>query len=222
MLMSIPKVYEDEAYVVFEKPAHLLVIPAPEAQAATMVSVVNGELPADAGYRLHPCHRLDRETSGLIIFAKGKKYQQLMMEEFKGRKILKTYVAFVRGQMHPAKGEIRSFIKGQAAQRFSSRSRPEYAMTRYQVKEVRKDFSIVEVYPLTGRTNQIRIQFLQKGHPLLGDYKYAWRRDFTVKFKRVALHACGLEFVHPLTKKNVKLHSPLPKDMEDFIRDHRN
>src|SRR3990167_6416126 len=95
VLKTIPLLYEDQYYVVFDKPPGLLVIPTPANEKRTLVNLVNLEYGDPQNCRLHPCHRLDRDTSGAIIFAKGKKNQQLMMQEFHRQRIKKKYIAFI-------------------------------------------------------------------------------------------------------------------------------
>jgi 23S rRNA pseudouridine1911/1915/1917 synthase len=194
----IPIIYEDEWLLVADKSSGLLTVPTPKNEKRTLTSILN----------LYPCHRLDRDTSGLIIYAKSKGVQQKMMDEFRQRKVRKTYTAFVRGTPYKNQGEIKNRIEGLAA------------LTRYKVIAKRKDFAIVEVNPLTGRTNQIRIHFKQLGHPVLGEAKYAFRRDFKIKAKRLMLHAAELEFKHPVTGKLLQLKSGLPEDFQDFLDKH--
>jgi len=204
--VNIPIVYADEWLVVVNKPSGLLTIPTPKKESRTLTSILNEELRTKGlSYRLHPCHRLDRETSGLIIYAKGKSFQKKMMAEFKNRRVRKTYLAFVRGLPAPPQGEIRRPIDGLSAK------------TRYKVIEKRKNFAIVEVEPLTGRTNQVRIHFQKIGHPLLGEAKFAFRRDFKIKAKRVCLHAQALSFRHPITRKIINLTADLPEDMKKIL-----
>jgi 23S rRNA pseudouridine1911/1915/1917 synthase len=203
---NIPIIYEDEWLVVVDKPSGLLTIPTPKNEKRTLTSILNDDLTQKAiVYRLHPCHRLDRETSGLVIYAKGKSIQQKMMDVFKARAVKKTYIAFVRGCPSKSEGEIKHPIEGQAA------------LTKYKVIRKKKDFSVVEVSPVTGRTNQIRIHFKQLGNPVLGETKFAFRKDFTVKAKRLCLHAHTLEFTHPVTQKLMQLKSNLPKDLTDLL-----
>lgn len=207
--MNIPVVYEDEWLLVLNKPSGLLTIPTPKNEPRTLTSILNEDLKNKGlSYRLYPCHRLDRETSGLIVYAKGKSMQRKMMEEFWRKNIKKTYIAFMQGRLPKDKGKIDYPIEGRSA------------ITEYRIVEKRKDFSIAEIRPLTGRTNQIRIHFKQIGHPLVGETKFAFRRDFKLKAKRLCLHAKILEFVHPLTKKFISLVAPLPYDMEDFLNKH--
>jgi len=207
--MNIPVVYEDDWLLVLDKPAGLLTIPSPKNEPRTLISILNDDL-EERGlpYRLHLCHRLDRETSGLIVCAKGKSVQKKMMGLFRDRKVSKRYIAFVQGDIPRAQGSIKNPIQGLSA------------ATEYKVIEKRKDFAIVEARPLTGRTNQIRIHFKQIGHPILGDTKCAFRRDFTVKAKRLCLHAQGLEFDHPVTNARIGLEAALPKELAVFLETH--
>ena len=197
--MNIPIVYEDDWLLVVDKPSGLLTIPTPKKEERTLTSILG----------LHPCHRLDRETSGLIIYAKGKGTQQKMMQEFHQRRVKKTYIVFVQGHPSKVQGEINNQIEGQSA------------ITQYRVLSRRKDFSVLEVAPLTGRTNQIRIHFKQIGNPVVGETKFAFRRDFSLRFRRLCLHASSLEFIHPITKKKLSLSSDLPKDLKDFLDTHK-
>jgi len=204
--VNIPIVYEDDWLLVADKPSGLLTIPTPRNESRTLTSILNDDLiEKGIAYRLHPCHRLDRETSGLVIYAKGKSIQQKMMDVFKARAVKKTYIAFVRGYPQKNEGQIKHPIEGQSA------------LTKYKVISRKKDFSVVEVSPATGRTNQIRIHFKQLGNPVLGETKFAFRKDFTVKAKRLCLHAQRLEFPHPVTHKPVRLTCDLPKDLQVFL-----
>ncbi len=212
---AIPVLYEDDHLMAFNKPAGLLVIPTPKKEKHTLQTLVNHSY-GQPEYGLHPCHRLDRDTSGVILFAKGKRNQQVMMDLFKYQKIKKTYITFVHGRLRHMAGEIKSVIKDFDEKRFHKKSAPKLSITRYKVLEVKKKFCVVEVTPLTGRTNQIRIQFSEMGHPLVGERKYAFGRDYDLKFRRTALHALNLQFIHPIIKRQININSPLPEDMGQF------
>lgn len=208
--MNIPIVYEDEWLIVLNKPSGLLTIPTPKNEPRTLTSILNEEFKNKGfSFNLHPCHRLDRETSGLIIYAKGKSIQKIIMQEFKDKKVGKHYIAFVNGSIFHDKGVINAPIENSPSS------------TKYRVLERRNGFSVVEAIPLTGRTNQIRIHFKIKGYPVLGDAKYAFRRDFKIKAKRLCLHAKSLSFIHPVNKKNIFLDTELPKDMAEFLITHK-
>lgn len=192
-------VYEDNWLLIVDKPSGLLTIPTPKKESRTLTSILN----------LHPCHRLDRETSGLIIYAKGKSIQKKMMDEFKTRRVKKTYLAFVHGLLNQNQGQISNPIEGLSA------------VTKYKVIQKRNGFTVIEAMPLTGRTNQIRIHFKLIGHPVLGETKFAFRRDFKIKAKRLCLHASSLEFVHPITKELVSLNIGLAQDLKEFLKRHQ-
>ena len=209
--------YEDDRYIVFDKPAGLLVIPSPKKEKNTLIDLVNRpEVPQKNAGRWHPCHRLDRDTSGVILFAKGKNNQQTMMDAFKRHKIQKRYIAFVQGRLKDREGEIKSLVKDFDQRRFHRHSPAKLSITRYKVREAKQHFSVLEVSPLTGRTNQIRIQFSQIGHPLLGERKYAFGKDFALKFRRTALHARSLQWFDPVCKKEIKVEAPLAQDMKQL------
>jgi len=205
-------VYEDEWLIVVDKPAGTLVIPTPKKETDTLTNLLNRDLDSRGiTANTYPCHRLDRDTSGLIIYAKGKKAQRLMMDEFKKRFVKKRYIAFVRGIIRKDFDTINGRIYNR------NKNREESAITRYKVLKRRGGFTILEAEPVTGRTNQIRIHFAAIGHPLLGERVYAFRRDFNIKFKRTALHAKEIEFTHPVTKARLYFSSPLPEDMSELL-----
>jgi len=204
-------IYEDEYLIVVDKPSGMLVIPTPHKETNTLTDLLNRELDErHVEANAHPCHRIDRETSGLVIYAKGKKAQQLMMEEFRKKNVKKTYIAFVQGDVRKKFDTIERDIYNK------SKGRKESAETKYTVIGKRKDFTMIEATPVTGRTNQIRIHLKSIGHPLVGESIYAFRKDFDLKFKRAALHASYLRFTHPITKEVMEFKSPLPEDMKDL------
>lgn len=208
-ISNIPVVYEDGRLLILDKPSGLLTIPTPKKESRTLTKILNEDLEKQGlSYRLHPCHRLDKETSGLIIYAKGKATQKKMMDEFKQKKVKKRYIAFLQGKLSREQGEVNIPIEGLSA------------VTRYKVIQRKKDFTVVEAMPLTGRTNQIRIHFKNIGHPVVGETKYAFRRDFKLRAKRLCLHAQDLEFIHPVTKKVMHLSIDLPEDLNKFLDNH--
>ncbi len=205
-------VYEDEHIIIINKSPGLLVVPTPKGEINTLTDLLNQELDRRGALaNAYPCHRIDRETSGLIIYAKGKSIQQIMMSQFKGHLVKKTYIAFVHGIVRKNSDTLKGNVYNQ------KKRKSELMITKFKVIERRKDFTIVEVEPFTGRTNQIRIHFKGLGHPLVGESVYAFRKDFKLRFKRVALHAKALEFNHPVTGKRMIFNLPLPDDMVNFM-----
>ena len=213
--IAIETLYEDKDCIVFYKPAGLLTIPTNKNEERTLVSLVNQQ--RQESVYLHPAHRLDRDTSGIILFAKGKDNQQILMQSFKEKKVKKTYIAFVHGHVKVPEGKIKIPIKDFYQRKFQKNLPPQSALTLYKVLEYRKHFTVIEVNPITGRTNQIRIHFTKLGHPLVGEDKYIFRKDFELRFRRTALHAVQLSFPHPVTGKIVSVQAPLAQDMTNFL-----
>ena len=209
--MNIPIVFEDDWLLVADKPAGLLSVPTPKKESRTLTSILNQDAQERSlKYRLYPCHRLDRETSGLLIYAKSKSIEEKMTDAFRNRLVSKKYIAFLHGKLPQPQGVINSAIEGKSA------------LTKYRVLKEKSNYSVVEVYPVTGRTNQIRIHFKHIQHPLVGGDKFAFRKDFALRAKRVCLHAKYLEFKHPQTAKTVVVESVLPEDMQKFLDEHQS
>jgi 23S rRNA pseudouridine1911/1915/1917 synthase len=207
---NVSIVYENENILVVNKPPGLLTIPAPGKAAPCLTRLLDAACEKNGlPWKAHPCHRLDGETSGLILFAKGKGGQKTLMEIFRLRRVRKTYVAFVQG------------IPGKKAGLFTRSLEGRPSRTVYTVRELREAggavFAVVEVNPETGRKNQIRLHFKAAGHPLVGETRFAFRRDFPLKAKRLMLHAARLEFSDPWTGVRLDFEAPLPGDMRAFL-----
>jgi len=209
---SVPPIsilYQDKQLVAVDKPAGLLVIPSPKGETQTLGSLVNGFLQADSAIsgdgQAWPCHRIDRETSGIMLYARGKSMQQEVMALFQKRLVHKSYLAIVNGIPGKAKGTINLPIEGQES------------ITEYEVIGAGSDFAVVLVKPLTGRTNQIRIHFARMGHPLVGDAKFGIRKQFARSCKRCALHAWRLELRHPATGQLLRIEAPIPADLAGLL-----
>lgn len=207
-------IYEDESLAILNKIAKILVEPSPHGEKHTLTSLISAQL----NKTMRACHRLDRETTGLIVYAKNRTIQEKIMQAFKDSRITKKYFAFVRGEVRPHQGKFQGLILDKEGRLHGEK--PKMALTIYKVHAVRAGFSVLELTPRTGRTNQLRIQLAQKGHPILGERKYAFGRDFEIKFKRLALHAYFLEFSHPLTGKTLTFRLDLPSDMRQFLESH--
>lgn len=202
--------YEDEWYLAIDKPPGLLTIPAPGGKKSLTELLNQAGAQAGVTVRLHPCHRLDRETSGVLLFAKGKKAQKFMMELFHTKKVHKLYIALVQGRLEKDTGCITRQVEGKPA------------ISRYRVLERLPLCTVVEVEPETGRTNQIRLHFKGIGHPLVGETRYAFRKDFPLSIPRVMLHAKELRFPHPMTFHETSIQSFLPADMVRVLEQVRN
>ncbi|MBF0330598.1 MAG: RluA family pseudouridine synthase [Candidatus Omnitrophica bacterium] len=223
----IKVLYEDDQFMAFYKPAGILSVPTGSLMEKhkSLEDVVNEyyreEVNGVAGPKLHPCHRLDRETSGVIFFAKGKMNQQALMDLFHKRMVHKKYIVFVHGRMERPSGTIRIPVKDAYSDKFSPASEGKDACTKYKVLETRRHYSIVEGEPVTGRTNQLRIHFKEIGHPIVGENKYIFRKDYDLRFKRTALHAAEISFKHPFTGKDIEVKAQLSADMMNFLERNR-
>lgn len=200
----IKVIFEDEYLLVAEKQPKLLVVPAPDKNT-NMTSLLSQQLRK----RIYPCHRLDFDTSGVIIFAKALEVRGLIMNQFRNSQIIKKYIAFIQGKLNKNL-TIKSNIKAPG-------KRKKLAITEIKILKVANFFTIVEVTPITGRTNQIRIHCAEIKHPIIGDRKYSVAKDYPLKFKRTCLHAKNITFCHPVTNKQLKISSELPQDMLNFL-----
>src|SRR5512136_3097590 len=211
-------VYEDDDVVVIDKPAGLVVHPAAGHDRGTLVNALLGHVPdlEGIGGEVRPgiVHRLDKDTSGLIVAAKNDRALQFLQEQFKARTIKKMYLALVEGIVEPREGIIDAPIGRSHAERKKMAVTREgrSARTRYRVRRVYRqpDLSLVEAYPETGRTHQIRVHFAWLKHPLVGDEMYG-RQKPIVPIERHFLHAASLT----LTLPNGETHafsSKLPDD----------
>lgn len=212
-------IYEDESLVIVNKRSGMLSVPGSNTKTMDLGRILNQQLQTTKmQQKILPCHRLDKETSGVIIFARSKEIQQMVMDQFRKRKIKKTYIAFVQGCFNGEKGVIKSNIQG--AWPYNRNADNKLAITNYTLIHNAGDFSIMRIEPITGRTNQIRIQFKDRGHPLVGERRFAFAKDWPVKFKRAALHSYSIEINHPLTGQRMQFSAPIPEDMLSFLKQY--
>lgn len=209
-------VYEDLDLVVIDKPAGLVVHPTVGHSSGTLVNALLfhwKNLPHQGeSFRPGIVHRLDKDTSGLIIIAKNEKSLENLTEKFKNHQIKKSYYALVSGHMDPKEGTIKAKIDRHPKNpmKFTVSETGKDAETHYQVKEVYKDFSFLELHPKTGRTHQLRVHLAAVKHPIAGDKLYSGKMILNRQF----LHAFNLEFLSPSTGKKLEFTSPLPPDLQ--------
>lgn len=206
--------YEDERLLVCSKPPNLLTVPPPRGRAKGEETLPD-RLRREGHGTLLPVHRLDRETSGVVVLARDKEARDVLMGAFKRREVRKGYVAWVQGHPEPRDGVLTFPIKDLGARAVVDPG-GQPAETRYQVKARVGPCARVEIDLRTGRHNQIRVHFAHIGHPLVGERKYARGKDAVVRHKRAALHAAWLEFTHPFNGERLHLRAPIPKDLENF------
>ncbi|UPY38322.1 RluA family pseudouridine synthase [Sediminicoccus sp. KRV36] len=248
--MALDILYEDAHLIVLDKPAGLVVHPAPGNLDGTLVNALlahAGEELEGIGGEKRPgiVHRLDKDTSGIMVVAKTQQAHQILSEAFAARDLDREYLALVWGLPKPPAGEIEAAIgrhatdrkrmavvepraRGVARGEMAGASAGKHAVTRYSTEQsFHGALALMRCKLMTGRTHQIRVHLAHIGHPLVGDPVYLRRipavsktlepglRDPLLAFPRQALHATSLGFVHPVTRKNLSFRSAPP---EDFAR----
>ncbi|MDH4209544.1 MAG: RluA family pseudouridine synthase [Anaerolineae bacterium] len=222
-------VYEDQDLLVVDKPAGLVVHPAPGHRGGTLVNALLArypDLPIDESKRPGIVHRLDKDTSGLIIVAKNEEARQKLQQQFKESRVGKIYLALVEGRVEPARGVIDAALGRDPRNRKRMAVIPRggrQSRTEYRVLEQLGDRSLLEVRPLTGRTHQVRVHLAFIGHPVVGDRTYGYRRQ-RLEVTRQFLHAHRLRFLLPSSEQEIELVSELPADLAGVLaglRGHR-
>jgi len=216
-------VYEDADIVIVNKPSGLVVHPGAGVSSGTLVHGLLFKYPEMAGLgpedRPGIVHRLDKETSGLMVVARTRAAYEALLRLFKKREVHKTYLGLAWGKLTKNEGQFTWAIGRHMkhGQRFSIKTRkPREALTAYTVREAFKDFTLLELRPVTGRTHQIRVHLAAAGHPLVGDNRYGHRRP-KKEVARLFLHAWKLSFPHPLTGQAMEFTAPLPEDLAKMI-----
>jgi len=211
--IDVPIIYEDSSIVAVDKPPFMVVHPACGNYSGTLLQALSYKYPG-----IYLVHRLDKETSGLIIACKNKKAQVFLQKQFKERTVKKVYLAIVKGKMFNETGRIEAPLQRNPLDRkkfdvvpYKENSR--MAITEYKVLDYIGNYTLLEVYPKTGRTHQIRVHLSHIGFPVAGDPIYG-KREF---FPRTMLHSYKLEFIHPETKERVSLSTDIPEDFKEFI-----
>jgi 23S rRNA pseudouridine1911/1915/1917 synthase len=214
-------IYEDNDLMVIDKPAGLTVHPAPGHPAHTLANAVVGHLPelAEDDESLRPgiVHRLDKDTSGLILVAKNRVAQANLSEQFKSRLVSKHYQVLVKGKLKPETGIIEANIgrDPRNRQRMAVVTKGRAARTEYRVIRYIGNYTLLEIKPETGRTHQIRVHLAAIGFPVVGDATYGVPSPHLV---RQFLHAAKIRFQLPSTGEYVEFQSPLPPDLEQALR----
>lgn len=213
---NIDILYEDEYLIAINKPSGLLSIGNDKERDITAYRMVSDYVKKEDRKYIFVVHRIDQDTSGVLLFCKDQKIRDKMQENWNTIVKKRGYIALVEGS--PANsGTFHSFLKENRQQFvYSTRNNTgKEAITHYQVIKKNKDYSLMQVFIDTGRRNQIRVHFSEHGYPLVGDKKYGAKSN---PIKRLCLHANILEFVHPVSKKIIHIESETPKEFLELIK----
>lgn len=227
-MANIPILFEDEDIIAVDKPAGVLSQATPDPNRPHIVSILkqqigpqNSQLP-----ELYLHHRLDKDTSGVLILGKSKRANAPLTEIFREHQIQKTYVALslrkensrnletsprftVENHLAPVRGNNKQLMRMVTVNKGGWK-----AQTHFQVLETFKDFYLIEAKPVTGRTHQIRVHLAGEKLPIAGDFLYGGK---STQVPRLLLHAQTLSFLHPITKKELLIEAPLPKDFKSIL-----
>ncbi|WP_052158842.1 RluA family pseudouridine synthase [Halobacillus sp. BBL2006] len=211
-LQGMKILHEDEDIIVIDKSSGLLSMASPkEKQLTAHRQLMNYVRSVNPKNRIFIVHRLDKDTSGVMVFARSEQVKLKFQESWKRMVKERKYVALVEGTLKQKDGTITSYLKESKSLQMYSSSNPhggQLAVTHYKVKQYNKNFTLLDVHLETGRKNQIRVHMEDLGHPIVGDKKYGAN---TNPIKRLGLHAEVLAFIHPRTGENLRFQSPVPK-----------
>jgi 23S rRNA pseudouridine1911/1915/1917 synthase len=217
---EIRVLYEDEAVIAVDKPAGLHAVPVKGSNVPSAVSIVSAAL-KEQRQRALVVHRIDRFTSGILLFAKSEADREVLIRQFLQHTPVRQYLAVVRGRLAVAEGTlVHHFRRIGMVQKLTPEddARGTRAELRYTVERPLAAASLVRVTLITGLQNQIRVQFSAIGHPVIGDRKYHPREASEQRIERVALHATRLQFSHHRTGKRVAIDCEPPPDFQALLR----
>jgi 23S rRNA pseudouridine1911/1915/1917 synthase len=212
--------YEDDAVVALHKPAGLPSVPVKGSDTPSAWSLLSAELKARR-QRAFVVHRIDRFTSGILLFAKTERDRDALVQQFLAHHPVRQYLAVVRAHLAAKEGTLVHYFRREGMfQRLTTErdSRGARAELRYFVERRLRAASLVQVELVTGLQNQIRVQFSAIGHPVVGDRKYHPEEALERRIARVALHAGHLQFIHPRSGESVRVDCEAPPDFQSLVR----
>ena len=215
--MELNIIYEDDAFLVVNKSPNLAVHPSILHYDNSLANGVKYYFDSiRLNKKIRPVNRLDKDTSGLVIFAKNEYIQECLVKQMQANTFYKEYIALLCGNLENNSGKIEASIarKENSIIEICIHSNGDYALTYYELIKNYSDFCLVKFVLKTGRTHQIRVHSKYIDHPILGDTLYGCSSNLIT---RQALHCSKLNFIHPITKKELKLEAPIPFDMQILI-----
>lgn len=216
---NLPIIYEDDEIIVINKPSGLLSVASDNEKNSTAYRMVAEYVQQkDKHNRIFIVHRIDEDTSGVLMFAKSSKIQEAFQEKWNDIVTKRGYYAIVEGHMEKPEDTIKSYLKKNAQNMMYSSKKSgdgQLAITHYKVLKESKDYSLLDVNIDTGRKNQIRVHLGERGHYIIGDDKYG---NPSNPLKRLGLHAYCLEFKHPITNKKMRFLAKIPAEFEYLFK----
>ncbi|MCX4365197.1 MAG: RNA pseudouridine synthase [Bacilli bacterium] len=209
-------IYEDKELIVVNKPAHMLTIATEDEKVNTLYHKVYEYLKRkNKSNKVFIVHRLDRDTSGIVLFAKNQKLKELLQNDWNNCAITREYIAVVEGYVDPVKQTIKEYLKETKTllTYATDDSSGKEAITEYEVIKRSKAFSTLKINIKTGRKNQIRVAMQNINHPIIGDKKYGSTKN---PLRRICLHALKLEIIHPISKKVYTFETRHPREFAIF------
>jgi 23S rRNA pseudouridine1911/1915/1917 synthase len=209
--------HEDDDVIVVLKAHGLLTVATERERETTAQAYLNVYLKEKGGERIHVVHRIDRETSGVLVFAKNFEAREALKEKFAAHDVERVYIAVIEGELDPPRGTIRSHLRERKDLRMESvEAHPDakLAVTHYRTIESNGRYSLLEIRLETGRKNQIRTHLAEAGHPVVGDRMYG---STVNPLGRLGLHAKLLGFEHPKTGKKLVFTAPVPKSFTSAV-----
>lgn len=210
---NLPIIFENEEFIVINKPSGLLSIASDKEKGSTAYRMLTDYVQQkDKHNRIYVVHRLDEDTSGVLMVAKNEKIRDLLQENWNNLVSKRGYFAIVEGQMKEKSGTIKSYLKKNSQNMMYSSKKAgdgQLAITHYKVIAESENYSLLDVNIDSGRKNQIRVHLGDLGHHIIGDDKYG---NPSNPIKRLGLHAYELDLEHPVTHKILKFTSPMPKE----------
>ena len=215
---DLPIIFENEEFIVINKPSGLLTIPSDNEKGRTAYRMVNDYVQQkDKHNRVFVVHRLDEDTSGVLMFAKNPKIKDILQKNWNDIVLERGYYAIVEGKMPKQQDTLVNYLAENSLNLMyvtSDKIKGKKCLTQYKVLKSNEKYSLLDVNIDTGRKNQIRVQLGHIGHHVIGDDKYGEPSD---PIKRLGLHAYKLKFVHPITKKIVEFKTEIPKEFSKII-----
>ena len=219
--LPVDILYEDEHLIALNKPAGIPTHPSLNHYTDTLANALAYYFEKqDRPFVFRAVNRLDRDTSGVVLVAKNKRAAAALIRQMTARAIEKSYLALLTGTLEEDEGKIERNIlrvSDSIMLRRTDDTEGEYALTVYRVLERKNGYTLVQAFPKTGRTHQLRVHFSDIGHPIVGDTMYG---TASLMIKRQALHAYALTFTHPISGERLTVSAPLPTDIRNILKEN--